>query len=119
MPRPIIKALAKFLPKPSSQSSYAVRRTTSAPVSGDLKSLLSKFKSNARRIKLINKALRSQSRSSLGANTKQSLRRGYKAGPDVEAFEGLTTIRKNQANIIKRLRQMGHKTPSRAFKASR
>ena len=93
-------------------------------VGTSLKELLAQYRTNQRRIKLINKALKSQSRSSLSANTKRSLRRGYKAKPGagqdfMEAFEGSTGIRKNQSDIIKRLRKMGHKTPSRAFKASR
>lgn len=88
-------------------------------IGSSLKELLGQYRVNQKRIKLINKALRSQKKSALSRNTKQSLRRGYKAGPDMEAFEGLNTIRKNQANIIKRLRSMGHKTPSRAFKSSK
>ena len=88
-------------------------------IGSSLKELLGQYRVNQKRIKLINKALRSQKKSALSRNTKQSLRRGYKAGPDMEAFEGLNTIRKNQANIIQRLRSMGHKTPSRAFKSSK
>ena len=84
-----------------------------------LKELLNQYRINQRRIKLINKALQSQQRGALTTNTKRSLRQGYRGGPDMEPFEGLTGIRKNQAGIIKRLRSMGYSTPSRAFKSSR
>ena len=84
-----------------------------------LKELLNQYRINQKRIKLINKALQSQQRGALTANTKRSLRQGYRGGPDMEPFEGLTGIRKNQAGIIKRLRSMGYSTPSRAFKSSR
>ena len=84
-----------------------------------LKELLNQYRINQKRIKLINKALKSQQRGALTANTKRSLRQGYRGGPDMEPFEGLTGIRKNQAAVIKKLRSMGYSTPSRAFKSSR
>ena len=119
MPRPIIQAFAKFVPKPKTQSSYAARRTTSAATGTSLKELLNQYRINQKRIKLINKALQSQQRGALSRNTKKSLRQGYEGGPDMQAFEGLTGIRKNQAGIIKKLRSMGYSTQSRAFKSSR
>ena len=106
------KIVSSFQSKPIKQSSYAARRATSAGSSGAPEGLLTQFRKNKERIRLIQKALKSQSRSPLTTNTKKSLRRGWRAGPDMEAFEGLNTIRKNQANIIKRLRSMGYKKPN-------
>ena len=113
------KIVSSFQSKPIKQPSYAARRTTSTATGTSLKELLNQYRINQKRIKLINKALQSQQRGALSRNTKKSLRQGYEGGPDMQAFEGLTGIRKNQAGIIKRLRSMGYSTPSRAFKSSR
>lgn len=96
--------------------SWAAKKITSddrtQKIGSDLATLYKQYKVNQNRIRLIDQALKSQSKGALAKpGIKKMLRSGYASKPGMEGFEGLTKIRQSQASVIRAIRKLGGKRP--------